>query len=97
MRGPHGYCRRESLCDYGTMICDYTGVTATLSQHMIAACCKPVEYKTMDGEGHDRVHLLCWAEEVTLIGGHHTVTTGTGGTADMGRGRHHKTLASQLI
>ena len=85
------------MCDYESMICDYTGVTATLSQHVTAACRKPVEYKTMDGEGHDRVHLLCWAEEVTLIGGHHTVTTGTGGTADMGRGRHHITLTTLLI
>ena len=74
------------------MICDYPGATATLSQRVPAACRKPVEYKTMDGEGHDRVHLLCWAEEVTLIGGQHTVTTGTGGTADKGRGRHQATI-----
>ena len=80
------------------MTSDYPGATATLSQHMPAACRKATEYSLycIDGEGHDRVHLLCWAEEVTLIGGHHTVTTGTGGTADMGRGRHHKTLATKI-
>ena len=51
------------------MICDYPGVTATLSQHVPAACRKPTEYSLycIDGEGHDRVHLLCWAEEVTFI------------------------------